>query len=122
MSGLLVAARGNSGTNPTPVPAKIEAIELAAAYAASQPFTPPRPDQWIYLELEARPARPGRASKGQKTDEVSQQWSRADGRQNAGWDNGQLVVTADDPTASFPPRTTRLWPRCRPTRRNCSPG
>jgi hypothetical protein len=82
-----------------------ETFELAAAYAEAQPFTPPRPNQWIYLEQ--RIINPGKVaqSKGQTTDTTTRSWRRADGRQIADIVDGKLVVSGDSPDPTGLPPT-----------------
>ena len=59
-------------------------FELAAAYAAATPFTPPRPDQWIYVENRYLSPSALAADKGQQPDVTTRVWTKADGTQVAG--------------------------------------
>lgn len=68
------------------------AIELAANYAAAQPFTAPRPDQWIYIETKNVSKGAIALSKGAITDSTSRVWRRADGIRIAFLVNGKLHV------------------------------
>ncbi|HVQ96677.1 MAG TPA: CU044_5270 family protein [Mycobacteriales bacterium] len=73
-------AAGPSTPGLTPV---ARTFDLAASYAAARPFTPPRPDQWIYIQDRyLNPSSLGRA-KGQQPAGTLQTWIRADGRKKA---------------------------------------
>ncbi len=78
----VVSASGSNGS----------AIELAATYAAAQPFTAPRPDQWIYIETKNVAKGAMALSKGAITDSTSRQWKRADGTKMAALVDGKLHV------------------------------
>jgi hypothetical protein len=79
---LVVSASGTNGS----------AIELAASYAAAQPFTAPRPDQWIYIETKHVAKGAMALSKGAVTDSTSREWKRADGTKIAALVDGKLHV------------------------------
>jgi hypothetical protein len=72
-------------------PAAAAVLNNAATAATTRPFTPPRPDQWQYLEFQIHRAG--------KPVLVSREWRRADGKQVAGY-RGQLTpdgrVLTDD--------------------------
>jgi hypothetical protein len=99
------------GTQPTAPPSTVgppirsvaHIIELAATNAAGQPFTPPRPDQWIYIELRQSLSPKIAGSKGTAADKSIQFWKRADGRQEATVQNGSLVVVDHMPGSETPP-------------------
>ena len=105
VAGLLhVGGFGRDGDSRVGTPSELPSIELAAAYAAAQPFTAPRPDQWTYLKF--RMTNPGTIarSKGQQTDITSEQWIRADGEQTADRENGTLQVHGRGQSQVFPPQ------------------
>lgn len=62
-----------------------QTLELTAANAAAKPFTPPRPDQWIYIQNRklATGSIEKDKNKGQKVDVTYQTWKRADGKKMA---------------------------------------
>jgi hypothetical protein len=68
---------------PGAEPAAAAVLNHAASVASARPFTPPRPDQWEYLEF-----RIGRAGEPVL---VSREWRRADGKQMAGY-RGRLTT------------------------------
>jgi hypothetical protein len=75
-----------------PMTAVAQAFELAATHAAAQPFTPPRPDQWIYIELQQILASNVAGTKGTPAVKTVQTWKRADGQQTAYMVNGTLQI------------------------------
>jgi hypothetical protein len=99
VGAVAVVANGSSGVGQTPggspprpaaapstpgLAPVARTFDLAAAYAAARPFTPPRPDQWIYIQdRQLSPSSLARA-KRQKPVETTQTWMRADGRKMAG--------------------------------------
>jgi hypothetical protein len=96
--------RGTDGSSALPRPAGPTApsatrlspvartFELAAVYAAARPFTPPRPDQWIYIQNRDLAPSSLAKDKGQDPDVIIQTWIRADGKKTAGVDNGKLYT------------------------------
>ncbi|CAM3425488.1 CU044_5270 family protein [Stackebrandtia soli] len=82
-------------TEPSPV---AETFELAAAYAADQPFDPPSPDQWIYVETQNLISDSIAEPKGQDRDVIEQSWMLADGTQMAGInpETGELETWEQD--------------------------
>ncbi|SNT65799.1 hypothetical protein SAMN05421812_1277 [Asanoa hainanensis] len=68
-----------------------QTFELAAAHAETEPFTPPRPDQWTYVELKMVRGKIA-VDKGQATDETTRSWRRADGLQAAELLDGRLQI------------------------------
>lgn len=100
-------------------------LNVAATSALRQPFTAPRPGQWVYTETRyqrsAIPGRgmivkPGSPLRGQ----VDRQWVRADGTRMAVYEKGRLVTSATGGGRRRP--TTPPSPSCPPTRTGCSPG
>lgn len=83
-----------------PVANASQALERAALAAESRPFTPPRPDQWIYIESTLRKgARPnGPVSRDPHKTLVERSWKRADGKKSATVEDGKLVVSEMMPT------------------------
>ncbi|GAA0602526.1 CU044_5270 family protein [Actinomadura livida] len=83
-----------------PVASAGEALERAALAAEARPFTPPRPDQWIYVESTLRTgARPnGPVSQDPRDTVVKRNWKRADGTKSAALDKGELVYSGMLPT------------------------
>lgn len=71
-----------------------QTFELAAVHAETEPFTPPRPDQWTYVELRIVRGRIAE-DKGQATRETTRSWQRADGRQSAVLVDGKLEVSTE---------------------------
>ncbi|GIF63424.1 hypothetical protein Ais01nite_14590 [Asanoa ishikariensis] len=71
-----------------------ETFELAAATAETEPFTPPRPDQWTYVELKMVRGKIA-VDKGQATSETTRSWQRADGLQTADLLDGKLQVSPE---------------------------
>lgn len=81
-SSALPGTAGSVGSGLSPV---AQTFELAATYAAARPFTPPRPDQWIYIQdRDVAPSSLAK-DKGQKPDVTTQTWMRADGKKMAGY-------------------------------------
>jgi hypothetical protein len=82
-------------TELTPV---AQTFELAAAYAAARPFTPPRADQWIYIKNRNLFPSAGSKDKGQDPDQTLQAWNRADGKKMAGInrETGKLNIWDQD--------------------------
>jgi hypothetical protein len=54
-----------------------DAFELAAAFAAAQPFKQPRPDQWAYVELKI--VIPDPSHGGAMSETLRRSWYRIDG-------------------------------------------
>ncbi|MEV5707403.1 CU044_5270 family protein [Actinoallomurus sp. NPDC052274] len=77
-----------------PVANAAEALDRAAAAADSRPFTPPRPDQWIYIELRIRTTakESGVATGGPYRTIVRRSWERGDGKKSARVENGQVKI------------------------------
>ncbi|MGK5739246.1 CU044_5270 family protein [Micromonospora sp. URMC 103] len=92
------APGGGSASRPLPEPGGSIArtFELAAVHAEAEPFTPPRPDQWTYVELTIVRGKIAR-DKGQATRETTRSWRRADGRQSAMLVDGRLEIGAESP-------------------------
>lgn len=89
---------GTGGSSALPGPAGpvtglspvAQVFEQAAVYASSRPFTPPRPDQWIYIkDRNLNPSSLARA-KGQGPDVIYQSWISVDGKRAAAPNNGRL--------------------------------
>jgi hypothetical protein len=82
-----------------------QTFELAAVHAETEPFTPPRPDQWTYVELKIVRGKIAK-DKGQATSETTRLWERADGRQSAATRDGKLEISTEsqDVQQSLPPR------------------
>lgn len=85
---------GGLPTDPAPQhvaqnpPSKLStapAFELAAQYAAAQPYTPPRPDQWLYVKDHKSNPSSIAKDKGQQQKETTELWRSVDGRQMAEW-------------------------------------
>jgi hypothetical protein len=77
-----------------------QTFELAANYAAARPFTPPRPDQWIYIQdRELAPSSLAK-SKGQNPDFIDQTWIRTDGKKKGRINNGRLEIW--DQSSEYP--------------------
>jgi hypothetical protein len=71
-----------------------QTFELAAVHAETEPFTPPRPDQWTYVEMRIVRGKLAQ-DKGQATRETTRSWQRADGRQSAMLVDGKLEVSTE---------------------------
>ncbi|MFK3983550.1 CU044_5270 family protein [Micromonospora sp. NPDC050397] len=77
------APRNTAGpASPVMVPVA-GTFELAAAYAAARPFTPPRADQWVYVQNRNLAPSAMAADKGQEPDVTVAVWKRADGKKMA---------------------------------------
>ncbi|MEU8260536.1 CU044_5270 family protein [Micromonospora sp. NPDC048999] len=72
--------RGTDGPAATELSPVAHTLELAADYAAARPFTPPRPDQWIYIENRNTASSALAKDKGQKPAVTERTWLRADGK------------------------------------------
>jgi hypothetical protein len=96
-------AQSAVGQPPTGQQTVAQTYELAAAYAAEQPFTPPRPDQWIYQRTRVVNTGQIAQSKGQATNVTNEFWTRYDGRQTADMDNGKLHITSETDVSSLMP-------------------
>ncbi|MFG3558635.1 CU044_5270 family protein [Micromonospora sp. NPDC047557] len=81
-----------------------EALERAAAAAQAQPFTAPRPDQWIHVEerMTSGTGPGGLVTGGPYRTRVLQHWMRADGRQIAWFRDGKFQFQ-DQPAQTTPP-------------------
>jgi hypothetical protein len=88
------------GIPPGPVANASQALERAALAAEARPFTPPRPDQWIYIESRSRtgPHPNGSLSKDPRDTVVRREWKRADGKRSARLEDGRLVFSRTMPT------------------------
>lgn len=101
VAGALIAGTGGGADGPASTRATEtrQVLNVAATSALKQPFTAPRPGQWVYTETRyERAAVPGRgqaAAPGTplKT-QVDRQWVRADGKRMAVYDHGELVTSA----------------------------
>lgn len=73
-----------------------EALGYAADAAARQPFTMPRPDQWLYLEMRntSGTGPGGVVTGGPYETETYRVWWRIDGTQVARYKDGKLVVSS----------------------------
>ncbi|GAA2132327.1 CU044_5270 family protein [Actinomadura napierensis] len=109
--GAVVATGGGDGHRPAPSAAPMtetqRVLNVAATSALKQPFTAPRPGQWVYTET--RYWRSDVFGKGtvvkagsplKKT--VDRDWTRADGRLGAEYRNGRLITV---PTGGALPPT-----------------
>jgi hypothetical protein len=77
--------------------ASAEVLERAAKAATSKPFTPPRDEQWIYIE--------DRLTSSDGTDQIQRRWRRADGGGEAFIDeHGKLQVQPMQPPRDRPGR------------------
>ncbi|WP_165503145.1 CU044_5270 family protein, partial [Actinomadura fibrosa] len=88
------------GVPAGPVANASEALERAAHTAETRPFTPPRPDQWIFVESRMRTGKKPNGSryKDPARTAVVRRWQRADGKVSAGYENGRLVLSGMLPT------------------------
>jgi hypothetical protein len=107
------AADPGPGTGQPALTPVSRTFELAALTASSQRYTPPRPDQWIYIKKRNLSPSALAQDKGQAPDVTTEFWLRADGTQMAefnpyhgkveGWnqDNGYPALAAlpTDPEA-----------------------
>ncbi|MFB9830872.1 CU044_5270 family protein [Actinoallomurus acaciae] len=82
------------GLPADPVANAAQALDRAAAAADSRPFTPPRPDQWIYTEIRLRTTvkESGGVTGGPYRTIVMRAWKRADGKKSARIENGQVKI------------------------------
>ncbi|OLT29811.1 hypothetical protein BJF79_40340 [Actinomadura sp. CNU-125] len=92
------------GVPAAPVAFASELLERAAKSAEARPFTPPRPDQWIYTEHRVRR---GDTPNGPLSDDpadtrTSRSWKRADGKVLAYMENGKLEKSPMMPASSPP--------------------
>ncbi|GAA3981322.1 hypothetical protein GCM10023085_74580 [Actinomadura viridis] len=87
-----------------PVANAAEALERAAVTAERRAFTPPRPDQWIYLESRRRTSvkAGGVATGGPYKTRVVREWKRADGAKTASVRGGRLEIL--DAMRTTPPQ------------------
>jgi hypothetical protein len=72
-------------------------LELAAENAEARPFTPPRPDQWIYVRDRSTYTGSIAREKGMAPVGTGQIWSRADGRQTAMTQGDERVQALNGP-------------------------
>ncbi|MBE1534540.1 CU044_5270 family protein [Actinomadura algeriensis] len=92
------------GIPAAPVADASELLERAAKSAEARPFTPPRPDQWIYTEYRVRR---GDTPNGPLSDDpadtrTNRSWKRADGTVLAYMENGKLEKSPMMPGSSPP--------------------
>ncbi|GLZ79946.1 hypothetical protein Afil01_47530 [Actinorhabdospora filicis] len=66
-------------------------FESAAAHAQAAVFTPPRPDQWLYIEDQSHNTGPISRAKGMRPEVNSRNWFKADGTQWASSENGEPI-------------------------------
>ncbi|SNR36783.1 CU044_5270 family protein [Actinomadura mexicana] len=101
IAGTVVATGGGGPRRPAPVAASEaqQVLNVAATFVLKQPFTAPRPGQWVYTETRYR--RSGVPGRGQVIEPgsplkttVDREWVRADGKRLALYDNGKLVTSA----------------------------
>jgi hypothetical protein len=87
-----------------PVANAAEALDRAAAAADSRPFTPPKPDQWIYIELRIRTTvkESGGVTGGPYRTIVRRSWERGDGKKSARIENGRVKIF-DEFARTIPP-------------------
>ncbi|QFG25185.1 CU044_5270 family protein [Actinomadura sp. WMMB 499] len=88
------------GLPAAPVADASELLERAAKSAETRSFTPPRPDQWIYVESRSRR---GDTPNGPLSDDpadtrTNRSWKRADGELAAYMENGRLTTSPMMPT------------------------
>jgi hypothetical protein len=98
--GAVVATSDGRPHHPAaaPVTETQQVLNVAATFALKQPFTSPRPGQWVYTQTRYR--RSGNPGRGQaiapgsrlKT-QVDREWVRADGKRVALYDHGKLVTS-----------------------------
>ncbi|MGI5325905.1 CU044_5270 family protein [Actinomadura nitritigenes] len=76
-----------------------QVLNVAATFVLKQPYTAPRPGQWVYTETRYR--RSGVPGRGQAIapgsplrTQVDRTWIRADGKRMAMYENGRLVTSA----------------------------
>ncbi|MGI8329839.1 CU044_5270 family protein [Actinomadura scrupuli] len=99
--GAVVATSDGRPHHPaaTPVTETQQVLNAAATFALKQPFTAPRPGQWVYTQtLYRRSGVPGRgqviAPGSPLNTQVDREWVRADGKRMAMYDHGKLVISA----------------------------
>lgn len=102
---VLTVATGGGDTDPDAGPsARAEAVhtfEMAASYAAAQPWTEPRPDQWFYIKF--RDTRSGAMAEWKHNDgeQIDETWYRVDGGETMGYDEaGDLQGSITDMNAT----------------------
>jgi hypothetical protein len=82
-----------------------EVLDHAATAAASSPFTPPRPDQWIYRHSRSVVwDDDGHGGGGMGPAADGYDWNRADGTQSAFTWGGRIHKVLGRRTPTFPPR------------------
>ncbi|SFO63987.1 hypothetical protein SAMN04489713_10866 [Actinomadura madurae] len=94
----VVQAGDEDGPVVRPVSNASQALERAALAAEARPFTPPRPDQWVYIESRTLTGPVGAPPENLRDTGVRRQWKRADGTKSARLEDGKLVVSATPPT------------------------
>jgi hypothetical protein len=111
IAGAAVVVATGDGTPHHPAPAAAtetqQMLNVAASFALKQPFTAPRPGQWVYTETRSHDS--GKPSPGQvvtpgtplKT-QVDRVWVRADGKRVALYEHGKLTIS---PTGGALPPT-----------------
>jgi hypothetical protein len=77
------AADPGPGTEQPALTPVSRTFELAAVTASTQPYTAPRPDQWIYIKTRNLSPSAIAQDKGQAPDVTREFWLRADGTQMA---------------------------------------
>ncbi|GAA0233757.1 hypothetical protein GCM10009527_032780 [Actinomadura nitritigenes] len=103
IAGAVVATSDGGPHHPAPAAATQtetgQVLNVAATFALKQPYTAPRPGQWVYTETRYR--RSGVPGRGQAVapgsplkTQVDRIWIRADGKRMATYDNGRLVTSA----------------------------
>ena len=88
-----------------PVANAAQALDRAATAAEARTFTPPRTDQWTYIENRETSASRGPggvATGGPLKTHISRQWRRADGKRSAWIEKGRLQIQ-DEPGRLTPP-------------------
>lgn len=92
-----------------PVANAAQALDRAATAAEARTFTPPRADQWTYLEnSETFPSKGpgGVATGGPLKTHVTRQWRSADGKRSAWIEKGRLQIQSEPgsltPPADYP--------------------
>jgi hypothetical protein len=93
-------------TGATELSPVAQTFELAAAYAAARPFTPPRPDQWIYIKNRNLAPSSIAKDKGQDPDQTVQAWNRADGKKMAAFNPMHGKVESWDQDNGYPALST----------------
>ncbi|GIG69073.1 CU044_5270 family protein [Phytomonospora endophytica] len=77
-------------------------FRLAAQYAAAQPWTDPRPDQWLYIKSSGSNPGPMAESKGMSKEGTDEVWLRADGVQMAAYNELHGKIEAWDQDNEYP--------------------